>query len=116
MASFGSRGFAPALFVLMAAASVPSDAADGEPGASRRAELVHLVRHDCGSCHGMSLQGGLGPALTAQALAQRPIAYLEQVILRGRGGTAMPGWKGLIDDSEASWIAQQLKNGFANER
>jgi hypothetical protein len=29
----------------------------------RQKELIHLVRQDCGSCHGMTLQGGLGPAL-----------------------------------------------------
>ena len=33
------------------------------PDAARRAELVTLVRQDCGSCHGLTLKGGLGPAL-----------------------------------------------------
>ncbi|HZP87925.1 MAG TPA: cytochrome c [Burkholderiales bacterium] len=86
------------------------------PQPSRQRELVRLVRHDCGSCHGMTLQGGLGPALTTSALAGRPIDYLEATILRGRPGTAMPGWQGLVDADDARWIAQQLKNGFPNER
>ena len=42
------------------------------PGAERAAELVRIVRQDCGSCHGMRLTGGLGPALTREALADKP--------------------------------------------
>ena len=33
--------------------------------------LLRMVRRDCGSCHGMRLTGGLGPALTPQALVER---------------------------------------------
>jgi mono/diheme cytochrome c family protein len=28
---------------------------------ARQAELLHLLKHDCGSCHGMTRKGGLGP-------------------------------------------------------
>jgi cytochrome c55X len=93
--------------------SLPAHAADGEaPVPDRQRELIRLVRHDCGSCHGMTLAGGLGPALSAQALADRPHAYLQQVILGGRPGTAMPPWRGLLTDQDADWIARQLKRGF----
>jgi cytochrome c55X len=72
-----------------------------------------MVRHDCGSCHGLTLAGGLGPALSAQALESKPVEYVEAMILRGRPGTAMPAWRGLLSEDEARWIAQQLKRGFA---
>jgi cytochrome c55X len=38
------------------------------------------------------------------------------MILRGRPGTAMPAWAGLLSEPDARWIAQQLKSGFPNER
>jgi cytochrome c55X len=38
------------------------------------------------------------------------------MILRGRPGTAMPAWAGLLSEQDARWIAQQLKSGFPNER
>jgi cytochrome c55X len=122
MAISGSRGLAPAL--LAAAMSVPGSvyAAGGgdearadAPAPARQAELVHMVRHDCGSCHGLTLAGGLGPALLPAALAARPAEYVERVILDGRPGTAMPPWRGLVSDDDARWIAQQLRNGFPNE-
>jgi cytochrome c55X len=86
------------------------------PAPARQTQLIHMVRHDCGSCHGLTLAGGLGPALDAQALRDKPADYLEVMILRGRAGTAMPGWAGLLSEDDARWIAQQLKSGFPNER
>ena len=82
------------------------------PTSARQRELIHLVRHDCGSCHGMTLTGGLGPALSKEALAYRPQAYLQQTILRGVPGTAMPPWRGLLSDQDAEWIARELQRGF----
>jgi cytochrome c55X len=97
--------------------------ADGEdrarewlPAPARQHQLVQMVRHDCGSCHGLTLAGGLGPALLPDALQGKPVDYLEAMILRGRPGTAMPGWKGLLSEDEARWIAVELRKGFPNER
>jgi cytochrome c55X len=73
------------------------------------AELTHLVRHDCGSCHGLRLTGGLGPALTPELLADKPVAWLSAVILQGVPGTAMPGWRGVVTEAEAERIATYLK-------
>ena len=47
--------------------------AAAEPSPARQKELIHLVRQDCGSCHGMTLQGGLGPALLPATLADKPV-------------------------------------------
>lgn len=73
------------------------------------ASLRHLVRHDCGSCHGLRLTGGLGPALTPEAIAGRPAAWLRAVILNGVPGTAMPGWRGVVTEDEAARIATMLE-------
>ena len=86
-----------------------------EPPEERRAELRYLLRQDCGSCHGMRLTGGLGPALTPEALAGRSIAELRATILYGRPGTAMPPWADFLSDAEADWLARQLKSGELGE-
>lgn len=78
---------------------------------ARKAEIDHMVKQDCGSCHGMTLKGGLGPALLPEYLEAKPIAFLQHTILYGRAGTAMPPWKTLLTEQEALWIAQQLKAG-----
>ena len=58
-----------------------STAQAAEPAPARQQELVHLVRQDCGSCHGMRLAGGLGPALLPARLADWPDESLVATIL-----------------------------------
>jgi cytochrome c55X len=82
---------------------------------ARQRELVTLVRQDCGSCHGLTLQGGLGPALLPDALKDKPADYLKLVILQGRFGTAMPPWRRFLSDAEAEWIVTHLQRGFPRE-
>ncbi len=86
------------------------------PAAARRAQLVHMVREDCGSCHGMTLMGGLGPPLVPAALAGKPADSLEAVILDGRPGTPMPPWRRFMSEQEARWIVDSLKKGFPSEK
>ena len=81
----------------------------------RQRELVRMVRQDCGSCHGMRLTGGLGPALTPLTLAGKPLAAMVATIQHGRPGTPMPPWRALLDESEALWIADRLQRGFLEE-
>lgn len=83
-----------------------------EPAVDRQAALVHMVRQDCGSCHGMRLAGGLGPDLLPARLAELPDEFLVATILHGRPGTAMPGWLRFMDEDEAGWIVARLKTGF----
>ena len=71
--------------------------------------LEHLVTQDCGSCHGLTLKGGLGRPLTAEALAHAEPEGLAMIILDGIPGTAMPPWRPLLTEDEALWIAQYLK-------
>jgi cytochrome c55X len=105
------------LFALLLAspALVASAQPVGEPDAVRAVALVHMVRQDCGSCHGMRLTGGLGPALTPAALADVPLENLAAVIYHGRPGTPMPPWKAMLSEPEARWVAQRLLQGFPEE-
>ena len=79
--------------------------------ASRQAELMHLLTQDCGSCHGLTRKGGLGPALTREALNGKAPIMLREVILHGRPGTPMPPWKSFINAQEADWLVQVLIQG-----
>lgn len=81
------------------------------PDAARQAALRSLVAQDCGSCHGLTLKGGLGPALTPDALAGKPDALLVSTVLDGRPGTAMPPWRPFFSEAEARWIIEQLRAG-----
>jgi cytochrome c55X len=101
---------------LLVAAAFAGAALAAEPPAPRRAQLVHMVREDCGSCHGMTLKGGLGPSLVPEALAGKPDASLEATILDGRPGTPMPPWRKFMTDDEARWIVESLKKGFPDDR
>ena len=78
---------------------------------ARQNELLYFLKHDCGSCHGMTLKGGLGPALLPETLAAKPRSYLVTTIMEGRPNTAMPPWKSMLSHDEAVWITQQLQNG-----
>ena len=103
--------------VLIGAAVVSAlaSAADARPAApdpERARELVHIVRQDCGSCHGLTLKGGLGPALTVEALADKPAEGLVATIIGGRPGTPMPPFSTIVTEPEAQWIVDQLLRGF----
>jgi cytochrome c55X len=93
------------------AADAPGSAGRQPVSVTRQQELARFLRHDCGSCHGLTLRGGLGPALTPEALAGKPPAYLKAMILDGRRGSAMPGWRPLLSEAEAAWMAENLLRG-----
>ena len=75
----------------------------------RQSELSNLLEQDCGSCHGMTLKGGLGPALTAEALKDKPAEMLAITIKEGRPGTPMPPWKYLLSEADINHLVKILK-------
>jgi cytochrome c55X len=99
-------------FSMAASAANEAEAASASIDATRQKQLVTLVRQDCGSCHGLTLKGGLGPALLPAALKDKPTDYLRFVILQGLPNTAMPPWKRFLSEAEAQWIAVNLQKGF----
>ena len=75
------------------------------------AKLTNLVRQDCGSCHGLTLKGGLGKPLTADHLRTWSRDQIVNIILDGVPGTPMPPWRPLISEADARWIAERLQQG-----
>ncbi|MES9868508.1 MAG: cytochrome c [Sedimenticola sp.] len=90
-----------------------AEAATGESTIppERQAALRHLVKHDCGSCHGMRLEGGLGPSLQPDRINRFTTQQLATTILFGRPGTPMPPWRPFFSNAEAAWLATRLKKG-----
>ena len=87
----------------------PSVAASEPLSPARKAALDHLLLHDCGSCHGLTMKGGLGPALTAERLAGFADDDLIAVILEGRPGTPMPPWETELSHAEAAWLVRRMR-------
>lgn len=86
-----------------------------DPSGARQLELRHLLIQDCGSCHGMTLKGGLGPALRPANLEGKPDELLINTILLGRPGTAMPPWNPMLTHEEAAWLVEQLRAGVRHD-
>jgi len=96
---------------LLAPQNAMAETAITEVNPARQNELMYFVKHDCGSCHGMTLKGGLGPALLPETLSAQPKEYLVTTILEGRKNTAMPPWKSMLSRNDALWITEQLQSG-----
>ncbi len=100
------------LAVAASLAATPISAARSEPDPATRERLTHLLIQDCGSCHGLTLQGGLGKPLLPENVSDRSVEVLAEIILDGIAGTPMPPWKGLISQDDALFIAETLKRGL----
>ncbi len=98
--------------IIASLVSLVSQTYADEPMKPQRAEeLERLIRHDCGSCHGMTLKGGLGPDIRAQTLEGRSADSIAEIILEGVPGTPMPPWRPLLSQQDAIWIANYLLRG-----
>jgi cytochrome c55X len=109
------KGFRRAGLASCALGALHAAAVAAEPAASRQEELLRLLHQDCGSCHGLRLTGGLGPALTRPALAGKSAESLRATILEGRPGTPMPPWRSFMSRDEATWLVERLITGVAND-
>lgn len=77
----------------------------------RKGTLLNLLKHDCGSCHGLTMKGGLGPSLLPVDLDGKTNEDLVEVILDGVPGTPMPPWRPELSREEAAWLVDRLKEG-----
>ena len=94
-------------YLALCTMAVTATAEDLTP--QRQSQLRELVHQDCGSCHGMRLTGGLGPALTPEALTGKNQEFLFLTISEGRSGTPMPPWKNFLSKADINWIVDYLK-------
>jgi len=95
----------------VALAAIGSAMASADPAPQRQGELLNLLVQDCGSCHGLTMKGGLGPPLRPADLAGKDVDGLIDTILYGRPGTPMPPWDFEISRDEAAWLIERLLKG-----
>ena len=107
------RPWVAAIILPILGTALPAASADPPP--ARQHELIHRLLQDCGSCHGLTLKGGLGPPLLPTALAGKPEETLVHVILEGIPETPMPPWAFEIDEAEATWLVRQMKEGLGDD-
>ena len=106
-----------AIFALGVFAAAGASAGEiAAPSQERQATLLHRLRQDCGSCHGLTLKGGLGPSLRPAALAGKDDGALADIVLHGVPGRPMPPWRFEVTRSEAMWLVRQLKRGVGDVR
>jgi cytochrome c55X len=96
----------------LAVAAFAAGTALAAPSQDRQDALIYQLRQDCGSCHGMTLKGGLGPPLVPAAMAGKSDEMLVDVILNGLPGTPMGPWAFEISREEAAWLVRRLKEGL----
>lgn len=77
----------------------------------RQQALLNMLRHDCGSCHGLTMAGGLGPALTKASLQGKSVTQLQYIILQGSRYQPMPAFKQILTIEEVKWIVNRLRSG-----
>jgi len=82
---------------------------------ARQSDLIHLLKNDCGSCHGITLKGSLGPSLLPQAMANRHANELRAIILDGVPGTPMPAWRGQFSEADVTFLIYLLQHGVPHE-
>lgn len=72
-------------------------------------EVQRLLIHECGSCHGGRLTGGLGPSLINPDLAEAPEDFIRDTIEHGRPSAAMPPWKAILSPAEINYMATLVR-------
>lgn len=98
--------------VLVGAVVLGGAAAADSLNPGQQQSLMNLLRQDCGSCHGLTMKGGLGAPLLPETLAGKPDEALAEIILDGLPGTPMPAWRPLLTEAEAAWMVKRLKQGL----
>lgn len=101
-----------ALLLVVSGVSAAQEALDPQ----RQQELGYVLKHDCGSCHGMTLKGGLGPSLLPELLQGKghTVESLSVIIRSGVPGTAMPPWGPILKEQDIRWLATQLLKSDLN--
>jgi cytochrome c55X len=105
-----SRWLLASVLSLLCPAAAGADALPSD----RLAQLHDLLVQDCGSCHGLTMHGGLGPALLPATLRDKPRELLIDTVMNGRPDTAMPPWAPLLSRDEAAWMIDQLRQGLTS--
>lgn len=92
--------------VLLVLVSLIVSACVGRPGPDATGEEIYLQL--CSRCHGVALEGAIGPSLGAgSSSAARPDSFLEAAIVDGRG--RMPSFRSTLSPDQVSRLIEYLR-------
>ncbi len=91
------------------ATGTPSATATSSPAPTGSAiNASQLYSNLCAGCHGANRQGGIGPALTSNTLANQTLSQITGTINSGRDG--MPAYSNQLSSDQINALANFLKN------
>jgi DNA-binding beta-propeller fold protein YncE len=70
--------------------------------------VTELYQSHCAGCHGADRLGGMGPALLPENLGRLPRDGALAVIRDGRSATQMPGFAGVLDETQQTALAELI--------
>jgi len=73
-------------------------------------DFAKVFEKECQGCHGPIHQGGVGSDLRPKALKKFNAQILADIIMDGKAGTAMPGWKHMFSRDDADGMIDWLSN------
>lgn len=77
------------------------------PPLAEDAAGAEIYESRCASCHGVGLEGGIGPALgEGSAVTDKPDEYVVNTIVNGRG--RMPAFRASLDDGQIERVVEYL--------
>ena len=72
------------------------------------ADPAEIYAEHCAACHGTDRLGGTGPALVPETLKRMRGPAVAKVIAHGRAATQMPGFAGVLTESEIAALAAHV--------
>jgi mono/diheme cytochrome c family protein len=99
-----------AITIALAAAACTTSGGPPKPTNPALADGWQVFKDNCASCHGTSGEGGAGPKLAGTVVADFPnIGDQITVIENGKGGGAMPAWKGRLTSQQIEDVARYTR-------
>lgn len=106
-------------------ASVQKDKMVAEAASSKKswtkAELMEQGKKvydvSCAACHGATGAGvpGVFPAMAGSKIAKGDVAAHLDIVMNGKGGTAMAAYKGQMSDVDLAAVITYERNAFGND-
>lgn len=67
-----------------------------------------IYRANCANCHGLELEGLIGPALgPGSNAAAQPDSFIETTVLHGRG--SMPSFRSTLEDDQIGRLIEYIR-------
>ncbi|MDY0234016.1 MAG: cytochrome D1 domain-containing protein [Sulfurimonas sp.] len=82
----------------------------GVSAATSNMDVEKVFEKECQGCHGPNHEGGVGSDLRPTVIAKKNSYTLSEIILNGKAGTAMPGFKDSFTKDDADAMVDYLQS------